>query len=83
MNKLKENVQEKQQRADAIQGCVIDEYARNILIEEHNFYRSAWKTRKDKCIGVIDTLAEGMEKSRNHVIVSSIPNNNNNQILLM
>jgi hypothetical protein len=48
---------------------IIDEGERNLIIEEFNFYRNEWRNRKEKCITVVDQLADGMDKSRAAVVV--------------
>jgi hypothetical protein len=52
---------------------IIDEEEKKHLIEEHNFFRTAWRSKKEKCVNIIDMLAEGMDKSRNAVNVSHFP----------
>jgi hypothetical protein len=54
-----------------VKGVVIDERDLVASIEEFNYYRTAWKTRKDKCLGALDMIADGMEKSRSAVVVSA------------
>lgn len=50
---------------------MIDERDRVASVEEFNYYRNAWKTRKDKCLGALDMIADGMEKPRAAVVVSA------------
>lgn len=45
---------------------------REEAVREFNFYRAAWKTRKDKVKSLVEMLAEGMEKSVKETMVGRL-----------
>ena len=47
----------------------VDPQDRAEALEEFNFFRSAWRARKDKAMALVDMLADGMEKSVREVAV--------------
>lgn len=67
LEEIRDRIASKSARVNTVSTVIIDEGEKQLLIEEHNFYRSAWRSKKEKCINVVDMLAEGMEKSRNAV----------------
>ena len=69
LSELRDKVNAKNRRLDSMKQTIIDEGERNLVIEEFNFYRSEWRSRKEKCLSVVDQLADGMDKSRAAVVV--------------
>lgn len=66
---LEVRVSEKRQRLKQVQATTIDEEERDELVEEHNHYLSLWRKRKRACLDAVDMIADGMEKSKPHVLV--------------
>lgn len=70
-SELQTRVEEKRRRLSAAQATSIDEEARDLLMEEHNHHLSLWRARRRTCLDAVDMIADGMEKSKTHVMVSS------------
>jgi Flp pilus assembly protein TadB len=62
----------KSQVATLGQCVAADPQEREESVREFNFYRAAWKNRKDKVKALVDMLAEGMEKSVKETMVRVI-----------
>lgn len=49
-----------------------DPNALDNAIRGFNYFRSAWLTRKQMCMGVVEMISEGMNKKVKDVLVSSV-----------
>jgi Flp pilus assembly protein TadB len=68
--KAERQLEELKSQVATLGQCVAaDPQEREEAVREFNFYRAAWKSRKDKVKALVDMLAEGMEKSVKETMV--------------